>query len=144
MSVDESDPETSIEQVASGNSSSVVTLERLQKIARFLAPLKWVSLVGFTIFVITFVFSVVEAHLDQYIIPSVVGGMWAMLLFAFIAGFQVIPSLAPTDGSFTERVAAQIARAAYWGLAVLTGFASLGALILTFRLLVIWSSEPGT
>ncbi len=144
MSVDQPDRETTIERSASDRNTGVVTLERLQKIARFLTPLKWISLFGFTIFVITFIFSVVDDHLDQYIIPSVVGGMWAMLLFAFIAGFQVIPSPAPTDSSFTERVAAQIARAAYWGLAVLTGFASLGALMLTFRLLVIWSSEPGT
>ncbi len=141
MTIDRPGPETS--RAPPSSDISVVTLERLQKIARFLTPLKWISLFGFAIFVVTFVFSVVEAHLDQYIIPSVVGCMWTMLLFAFITGFQVIPARASPDGSLTERMTARIARAAYWGLAVLTGSASLGALLLTFRLLIIWSSEPG-
>ena len=123
--------------------SSVVTLERLQKIARFLNPLKWLSLLGFAIFVITFTLSIIGASLDRYVIPSVIGGMWTMLLFAFITGFQVIPDRAPADGSITERMTAQMARAAYWLLAVLTGAASLGALLLTFRLLVIWSTGNG-
>ena len=123
--------------------SSVVTLERLQKIARFLNPLKWLSLLGFAIFVITFTLSIIGASLDRYVIPSVIGGMWTMLLFAFITGFQVIPDHAPPGGSITERMTAQMARAAYWLLAVLTGAASLGALLLTFRLLVIWSTGNG-
>ncbi|MCZ6618377.1 MAG: hypothetical protein O7E57_09615 [Gammaproteobacteria bacterium] len=127
----------------SGGNSSFVTLENLQKIARFLTPLKWVSIFAFVIFAVTFIFSVVEAHLDRYTIPSVVGGMWAMLLFAFITGFQVIPAHAPAEASMTERMTTQIARAAYWLLAALTGTASLGALVITFRLLVIWSSEHG-
>ena len=132
-----------VQRPESDGNSRFVTLENLQKIARFLKPLKWVSIFAFAIFVATFIFSVVEAHLDRYIIPSVVGGMWAMLLFAFITGFQVIPIPAPPEASITERMATQIARAAYWLLAALTGTASLGALVLTFRLLVIWSTEHG-
>ncbi len=136
------DPST-VQRSGPDGKSSVVTLERLQKIARFLNPLKWLSLLGFAIFVITFIFSIIGASLDRYIIPSVIGGMWTMLLFAFITGFQVIPDHAPADSSITERMAAQMARAAYWLLAVLTGAASLGALLLTFRLLVIWSTGNG-
>ena len=126
-----------------GHKSSELTLERLQKIAQLLRPLKWVSLFGLVVSVIAFTFSVIEAHLDRYIIPSVVGGMWAMLMFAFISGFQVIPARPPDGGSISERMTAQIARGAYWLLAILTGAASLGAVVLTFRLLVIWSSEHG-
>ncbi len=137
------DQPSTVQRSGPERKSSVVTLERLQKIARFLNPLKWLSLLGFAIFVITFALSIIGASLDRYIIPSVIGGMWTMLLFAFITGFQVIPDHAPADGSITERMTAQMARAAYWLLAVLTGAASLGALLLTFRLLVIWSTGNG-
>ena len=54
-----------------------------------------------------------------------------------------IPDPPPDDASITERMTAQFARAAYWLLAVLTGIASLGALMLTYRLLAIWNSENG-
>ena len=137
------DQPSTVQRSGPDGKSSVVTLERLQKIARFLNPLKWLSLFGFAIFVITFIFSIIGAGLDRYIIPSVIGGMWTMLLFAFTTGFQVIPDHAPPDGSITERMTAQMARAAYWLLAVLTGAASLGALLLTFRLLIIWSTGNG-
>ena len=125
----------------SRQNTNLVTLERLQKIARFLRPLRWVALFALVVSVVTFIFSVIEADRDYYLIPSVVGTMWAMLLFAFITGFQVIPDRAPANGSFTERITAQIARGSYWILAILTGVASLAAVSLTFRLLVIWSSE---
>ena len=137
------DQPSTVQRSGPDGKSSVVTLERLQKIARFLNPLKWLSLFGFAIFVITFIFSIIGTGLDRYVIPSVIGGMWTMLGFAFITGFQVIPDHAPPDGSITERMTAQMARAAYWLLAVLTGAASLGALLLTFRLLVIWSTGNG-
>lgn len=143
MSEDRPEQMPGIQRLKQDHKSSGLTLERLQKIARLLSPLKWISLLGLVVSVIAFFFSVIEAHLDRYIIPSVVGGMWAMLLFAFITGFQVIPARVQDGGSITERMTAQIARGAYWVLAILTGAASLGAVIMTFRLIVIWSSEHG-
>lgn len=118
----------------------VITLERLQKIARLLNPLKWVALVGAAVSAVTFMFGILDSQLGRYVIPSVVGGLWAVLLFAFITGFQVIPDVTPADNSVYEQLKTRIARAAYWMLAILTGAASLGALVATFRLMAIWSS----
>lgn len=120
-------------------------LERLQKFASFLRPVQPLAFTGMILFAVMFAWNTmasVESG-DQYVIPSVVGFLWALSAYSFIASFQYVPVKANSQASFLAKIKAAFRRAPYWVLAFLALTSSAAVLILSIRLFSVWLNDFG-
>ncbi len=120
-------------------------LERLQKFALFLRPVQPLAVTGLILFAAIFAWNTiapVESG-DQFVIPSIVGFLWALSAYSFIASFQYVPVKANSQASFLAKLKAAFRRAPYWALAVLALTSSVAVLILSIRLFSVWLNDFG-
>jgi hypothetical protein len=89
----------------------------------------------------TIVFMSRSHEQDQFLLPGVVGLLWAMSTYAFIATFRIVPEKSDKTWKFTNRLKRNIHRGWYW--LVSFTFVGITAIIifLTTRMLTIWLKE---
>jgi fatty acid desaturase len=80
---------------------------------------------------------------DLYLIPSVVGILWSVTTYGFLVNFHSVPHKADRSWRFFRRLKRNIARAGYWLMGVLFIGTTLGALLVSYRLIRIWLKDYG-
>ncbi|MCH9025968.1 MAG: hypothetical protein IIA05_02490 [Proteobacteria bacterium] len=121
-------------------------LESFQKFALFLRPVKPLAFAGLFLFAGMFAWNTIwaaDGSGEQWVIPSIVGFLWALSVYSFIAGFQHVPLKADSQASLLAKLKAVFRRAPYWVLAFLALTSSVVVLILSYRLFSIWLRDFG-
>ena len=116
-------------------------IDRFQKIARKLRLLRLPALaVGFLglAVIVTTIFMSQSREGDRFLVPAVVALLWAMSTYAFVETFQSVP--APVSGtmSWFARLGRRLRRIWYWLIALVFVSASMAAVVVAFRMLVVW------
>lgn len=114
------------------------TLGKISQALQFLRlPVVIVGLVCLTtITVITFTSKSLEE--DYYLIPSIVGVLWATTTYIFLAGFHTVPPKADPSWKLIPRIKRKLARAWYVFLAITFLGTSILAVSVTFRMVSVW------
>lgn len=116
-------------------------LERLQRIAVRIRPLLPLSVVLGLAGVAVFLWSAATGGAgeeDGFLIPGLLATLWGAILFVLITGFRNVPPPAGPQHSFGIRLRIRLARASYHLMAWFIVGASLAALIMSYRLLMLW------
>lgn len=122
-------------------------LESFKKFALFLRPVRPLAFAGLFLFAVMFVWNTIGAadgSGERWVIPSVVGFLWALSVYSFIASFQHVPVKADSQASFLAKLKAVLRRVPYWVLAFLALTSSVAVLILSYRLFSVWLHDFGT
>jgi hypothetical protein len=80
---------------------------------------------------------------ERLLIPSAVGLLWAVILYAFLATFRAVPDRASGKAGLFERLGRGASRGWYWLLGVVLVGAAVAAALLTHRLASIWWRDYG-
>ncbi len=121
-------------------------LESFQKFALFLRPVKPLAFAGLFLFALMFAWNtigVANESGEQWVIPSIVGFLWALSVHSFIASFQHVPAKADSQASLLTKLKAVLRRAPYWVLAFLALTSNVVVLILSYRLFSVWLHDFG-
>jgi hypothetical protein len=121
-------------------------LESFQKFALFLRPVKPLAFAGLFLFAVIFGWNTIAAadgSGERYVIPSIVGFLWALSIYSFIASFQHIPAKANPRHSFLAKLMATLRRTPYWIMALLALISSVAVLFVTYRLFAVWLHDFG-
>lgn len=116
-------------------------IERLQRIATFLRPLRLLIFVigGFSIVVL--LLSLFENPWligDRLLIPSILGFCWSATLYSISKLFAVVPGKPNAGAGFRDRLSIRLRRGGLWILAVLTVGLTIAVVVLSFELLRTW------
>lgn len=121
-------------------------LETFRKFALFLRPVRPLAFAGLFLFAVMFAWNTIgfaDGSGEQWVIPSIVGFLWALSVYSFIASFQHVPVKADSQASFLAKLKAVLRRAPYWVLAFLALTSSVAVLILSYRLFSVWFQDFG-
>ncbi|MEE8464450.1 MAG: hypothetical protein V3S53_06665 [Gammaproteobacteria bacterium] len=121
-------------------------LESFQKFALFLRPVRPLAFAGLFLFAVMFVWNTTlaaDGSGERWVIPSIVGFLWALSVYSFIASFQNVPVKADSRASFLAKLKAVFRRVPYWVLAFLALTSSVAVLILSYRLFSVWLHDFG-
>ena len=81
---------------------------------------------------------------DQFLLPAVVGLLWAISTYAFITTFRIVPEKSDKTWKITKRLKRNIHRGWYW----LVSFTFVGITVviifMTGRMGTIWLKEFGS
>lgn len=81
---------------------------------------------------------------DQFLLPAVVGLLWAISTYAFITTFRIVPEKSDKTWKITNRLKRNIYRGWYW----LVSFTFVGITVIiifmTGRMVTIWLKEFGS
>ena len=116
-------------------------IERLQRIANFLGPLRLLIFVmgGFSmVIVLLSLFENPWLTGDRLLIPSILGFCWAATLYSISKLFAVVPGMPNEGAGFRERLSIRLRRGGLWILAVLTIGLTIAVVVLSFELLRTW------
>jgi branched-subunit amino acid permease len=116
-------------------------IDTLGKIARALSILRLPTIaVGLACAgaLVIIIFTSQSHEEDRYLIPSLVGVVWAIATYIFLGSFSAVPPKPTTSWSFFRRVRRHVVRAWYGVLAIVYFTTSGFALWITSRLLSIW------
>jgi len=116
-------------------------IDKLGKIAQALQVLRLpavvvglASLIAMTVIIFTS-----KSHgEDVFLIPSVVGVLWAITTYSLVVGFSSVPQKAEQSWKFLRRVKRKFARAWYGLLAIVFLGTSIVAVSVTYRMISIW------
>ncbi len=116
-------------------------IERLQRIATFLARFQLLifAMAGFSLLVM--LLSVLEnpwLHGDKWLIPSILGFCWALVLHSISKLFIVVPSIPGRGTGFRARTSIRLKLALLWVLGVFILGSGAALLILSYQLLRTW------
>jgi hypothetical protein len=92
---------------------------------------------------ITIIVSSKSHEEDFYLIPSVVGILWSLTTYSFLAGFRTIPPKADPSWKFFKRLRRRTARAGYWLLGIVAVGTTIGALFVSYRMIAVWLRDYG-
>ena len=121
-------------------------LENFQKIALFLRPVQSLAFVGIFLFAAMFAWNAIGAadvSEERYVIPSIVGFLWALSVYSFIASFQHVPAGPDAQASFLAKFKAAFHRMPYWILALLALISNVTVAVFSYRLLSVWLRDFG-
>jgi hypothetical protein len=122
-------------------------IDRLQRLARALHVLLIPSIaIGlFCLSVAVYIILTSTSHEgDHYLIPSLVGLVWAISTYAFILTFHTIPIKADKSLGFFQKLKRGIARGWYWMVGVVFIVTTLSAIVITYRMISIWLRDYAT
>ena len=80
---------------------------------------------------------------DQFLLPSVVGLLWAISAYAFITTFRFVPEKSNKSWIIIARLKRNIHRAWYWLISVAFLGITAVTVFLTSRMAMIWLKEFG-
>lgn len=116
-------------------------IDKLGRIAQTLQILRIPAVVvGLaSLIVITVIIFTSKSHEeDFYLIPGIVGLLWAITTYSFLTGFMSVPHKAEPSWKFFRRVKRRLARTWYWFLAITFLGTSILAISVTYRIVSIW------
>ncbi len=109
-------------------------LERLQRVAARLRPLRWPLLAVLLLSIGAFAAATIGRAPANWAQPAFIGGIWSLLTLSFVTGFRAVP--ARIERGLLRRGLRSLHRGAYWLLALLTVVATVATALLTLRLLL--------
>jgi hypothetical protein len=121
-------------------------LEIFQKFALFLRPVKPLAFAALFLFALIFGWNTIVApggSGEKYVIPSIVGFLWALSVHSFVVSFQHIPAKANPRHSILAKLMAALRRTPYWVLALLALISSVAVLTVSYRLFAVWLHDFG-
>ena len=116
-------------------------IDRLKKIASSLQFLRIPSIVlGLVSLVLMIAITVGSTthEEDYYLIPSVVGLVWSMITYSFLVNFDSVPNKSDSSWKLFDRLKRNVVRAEYWFLGAVFILATLGAILVSYRMVIIW------
>ncbi len=87
------------------------------------------------------IFGVLGTDSDAYLIPSVLGLLWSVLLFFLLTTFLDIPPKPQAEASFLIRLKTRIKRSFYYLLGLIFLLLTIAVSLYSFRMLGIWMSD---
>jgi len=102
-----------------------------------------VAIIGFLFLVLFLVSVFVPGGIDDdvYMMPSILGLLWASLFFILVSSFAVIPEKPAAATRFFARMKIRLKRGAYHLLAITFLVLSLAVVAMSIRMLGIWMRE---
>lgn len=91
-----------------------------------------------------FTFVVVRTDLfdsDIYLIPSMLGSIWAWLFLFLISSFVKVPGTPSKEIGFFKRLKVKFKRVFYWLLCIVFAILSITVVVMSFRLIMIWQGK---
>lgn len=121
-------------------------IDKLQRIAKTIQILRLPSIfVGLfslaTMVWIMFISSSNES--DQFVIPSVVGLLWAISAYFFIVYFRSVPGKTNNSLNFISKLKRNIIRGWYWFTGIFFLGTTAAVMIVTWRMVSIWLRDYG-
>jgi hypothetical protein len=116
-------------------------IDRFTQIANVLRFLRLPSVVVGLVCLVAVITIVVGSNShgdDLYLIPSVVGILWAIATYTFVVGFSAVPPRADSSWGLFRRLKRKIVRMGYWLMAVAFIGTSVGVVVVSYRLLAVW------
>ena len=119
----------------------IEVLQSLAKKIRWAKPfILIIGLVFFGLFLTT-VLGVEGMSDDVYLIPGVLGVIWAALFFTLISIFPYVPARPARDTALLAKLKIRIKRGLYYILGVLLIVLTMAVIFISFRMLVIWRAD---
>lgn len=119
-------------------------IEKLNKLAIFISPLKWPALIiSIALLVVAVTIAVSSSSRDEDIllIPSIVGFVWFLCIYVLISNFQNIPrKIEPEDG-WLARIKVRLYRFWFLVLGLLFILTTGLVLFISYRLIMDWLSR---
>ena len=78
---------------------------------------------------------------ERFLIPSIVGALWAASIYAFIANFQSVPEKAHSGLSFFGKVKRRLHRGWYWIIGVVFLGTTAALVYFTSSVIGVWLRE---
>lgn len=119
-------------------------IDKFQGIARLIRFLQLPSIAAGLICLFSILFILITSGSregDRYLIPCILGLLWAMSLYSFIATFDSIPRKEKQTLKVLGKLKHKITRGWYWFIGLLFLGSTAGAVFLTYRMLSVWLKE---
>ncbi len=116
-------------------------IERLQRIATFLARFRLLLVVMAGFSLVLLLLSVLENPWlsdDALLIPSILAFCWALILYSISELFLAVPPVPAPDAGFRMRFSVSLRRLLLWILGLLCLASSAALLLLSYQLLRTW------
>lgn len=121
-------------------------IDYFQTVARAIRGLRLpsvaVGLLSLMVIVVTIFTSKSNAG-DRFLVPGIVGLLWAMSTYAFIALFESVPKKASRTMSFFGKLKHNIYRGCYWLLGIAFLFAVIASVFVSVRMILMWLRDYG-
>jgi len=117
-------------------------IERLQRIASFLHPLRLLIVAVGLLFLLAFGLSLFELgglNSTDHLIPALVGFSWAVTLYSCATVFLHVPALPARDCGFRARWRIKFRRGLYWVLSLLMAVLTMSVVVFSYQLLRTWA-----
>lgn len=119
-------------------------IDKFQRIARSMQALQLPLLLVGSVCLVAAIMIVLGAGsvaTERFLMPSLVGFIWAATTYSFIVTFRTIPEKADQAQNFSGKLKRRISRGWYWFIAVVFIGTTVAAVIFTSRLISIWVNE---
>ena len=116
-------------------------IDRFTKIANALQFMRLPSMVVGLAGLVAVIIIVVSSNShggDLYLIPSVVGMLWAIATYSFLVSFRAVPPRADSSWGLFRRLKRMTARAGYWLMAAVFLATTVGVVVVSYRMLAVW------
>lgn len=116
-------------------------IERLQRIATFLARFRLLVVALAGIFLALLLLSILDnpwLHGDVLLIPSILGFCWALILYSVGELFITVPPSPASDAGFRSRLSIRLRRGMLWLLGLFTVLSTIALFVLSYQLLRAW------
>lgn len=121
-------------------------IDKLQRIAQAIQILRLPTIaVGLITLasIVVIIFTSKSHDGDRFLIPSIVGLLWAMSTFSFIKVFRSVPEKASEESSLFSKLKRNINRGLHWLIGVVFLGSTVFVIFVTYRLVSIWIKDLG-
>ena len=80
---------------------------------------------------------------DRFLIPSIVGLLWAISTYSFIVTFRSVPEKSNISLKFFSKLKRNISRGWYWFIGIVFLGTTVSVMFVTYRLVSIWLRDYG-
>jgi len=80
---------------------------------------------------------------DRFLIPSIVGLLWAISTYSFIVTFRSVPEKSNISLKFFSKLKRNINRGWYWFIGIVFLGTTVAVMFATYRLVSIWLRDYG-
>jgi hypothetical protein len=116
-------------------------IDKLQRISRTIQILRLPAIAVGLICLATAILIILSNNSndgDRFLIPSVVGVLWAMSTYTFIVTFRSVPEKADNSMSIFGKFRRHVQRGWYWAISVIFIGTTVTAIYFTNSMLSIW------
>ena len=119
----------------------------IDRLAKISSRLYWLKPIGFIFssgFLLLFGYSVLfrsAGEMDVYLIPSILGTLWSLLLISIIYIFPNVPSVPSADVNYIDKVKIRLKRSLYYLMGLIFLVLSIAIILLSLKMLGIWQGN---